>query len=193
MVIDKVAPTDKHQGVYYGYFGWYLHCKSRSLEAQQYKYICVRNGRAIYLGNKEFDLYELLNTARFNDDDFHRGGITVMNNPVCTIKVMQRIERTQQYLGNVLVDVFDQFLFSINGHKHWGGFIRLYPGYRSIVFALYDSANDKEYILGKDDGYIYTDSLFSTQNRSPIKPLYSIATSCAAGRSLYTIRLPKKN
>ena len=171
------------------YFGWF-----RLPEGS----VHITNGIAIYYGEKEPNIYNIISTAHFDDEQFHSEGITVLDNIVCKIKVMRRIERIQKYYGDAVVEIHDQFIFSINDHVYWGGFVKDYSHKRitrpesnsaGIFFSIYDSASQKEYVFGKNDGDIYTDSIFTTRHdRSPIKYFLD----WKSGDYFFIIDLPKE-
>jgi hypothetical protein len=146
------------------------------------KYIRLEKGTAVYYGEKPFELYEVLNAANFNDECFHQSGITVMDNIVCRIKVMQRKKKPQLYHGDCTIEIFDQYVFSINDHICWGGIIEnhSFKSYNNVIIALYDDINQKECVFEKSE---FNDGTFSVEH-NPVRVLR------VSKHDFFTIMLP---
>ena len=149
------------------------------------KYIRLEKGRAVYYGTSPFELYEILSTVNFNDENFHQNGMVVMDNEISTIKVMQRIIEPKRYFGDSIIEVYDQFLFSINDHTYWGGFIEnlSFKSYSNIMISLYDKANKKDYVFGEDG--VNMSNMFSVRGKPII--LFRVGK-----KDFFTIELPSE-
>ena len=117
-----------------------------------YSYIRCENGSAIYYGNEHFNLYDALNLANLKCGDFCQDGMVILENAICTIRVLQRKRDPIIFHGDSIIKVFDQFVFYVNNRAYWGGFAEYlsYKNYNNVIFSIYDNASEKEYTFGKD-------------------------------------------
>lgn len=109
-------------------------------------YVELKYGRALYYG-KPFNLYETLRLAALPNDNYYPAGATVLQNELCTIKVYKQDNRTYLYHGDSDAEVYEQYLYSINGHKFWAGVlaIKSYKSHNGFAFGFVDSDRGRRY------------------------------------------------
>ena len=122
------------------------------------------------------ELYDVLDKATFGDEQFHKTGITVLDNSAFKIIVMRRIESAVKYFGDSVVEICDQMIFSINDRAFWGGFIDDYSWNcdrkeaDNVIFAIYDNTSQKEHIFKRSDkDRTFSNNRTFLNEHSPVK------------------------
>jgi hypothetical protein len=151
----------------------YMGCVKLSTLFEYYAFIL--DGLAIHYGSEPFDLYGILGRATFPDEQFHNDGIVVLDNEVCKIIVMQRVEKVKSFIGDSVIDVVEQFIFSANGYMYWCGILKDYSFIRSenISFSILDTSSGEEHIFqNAREEYSNTFALNNTAMKQRIKKGY---------------------
>jgi len=87
----------------------------------------------------------LKNTS--GDNQLYDNVVVAMENEICKIKIFWYKKEAQKYFGDSVVEVCDQFIFSINGRMFWGGHVMdgALNYYNRIVFTLHDNSSRTNY------------------------------------------------
>lgn len=121
------------------------------------RYVELEYGQALYYG-KPFNLYETLKLVSLPNGDYYPKGTIMLQNEICAIKVYRQDKCTYLYHGDGDAEVYEQYLYSINGHKFWAGVLAV-KSYRSCSgFALgfVDTEKGQHYNFEKGCGFAGT-------------------------------------
>ena len=140
--------TYPHPGIY-KIFRCYFGC----VEVKPpHKYVRIDDGKAVYYGDKPFDLYESISKAAIPEGKYSRKGVDVLRNPICNVKVHYRDTSSHLFFGEATAEVFDQIIFSINRTQYWGASFNVnsFKPYSLVSFCVSSGWLKKKYIFEQE-------------------------------------------
>ena len=112
----------------------------------------IENGKAYFIGEEKFDLYEIICKANLPDRQYFHEGVDVYKSYICKIRVFFRDRCSTLFFGDRLADINDQFIFSINSRYYlcFSLDVRSFRNYSGLQVCLRYKDSNKTIVYGKD-------------------------------------------